>query len=84
MAISKSGITFVSRSASAQRMRSAAIVAAAGKSDLLVQRSIDRLGHCTSSVEEELMAFEDLVLWAETGVKPPGGFPPWESTGSMI
>lgn len=48
----------------------AGIVAAQGKSDLLVQRAIDRFGHCTFTLEERVRALEDLVAWAERGVKP--------------
>ena len=45
----------------------AAIVDAAGESDLLVQRMIDRYGHCTFSPAEQLTAFADLVNWVEKG-----------------
>ena len=48
----------------------AAIVDAAGKSDLLVQRAINRFGHCTFTLEEHIEAFQDLVNWVENGVKP--------------
>ncbi len=48
----------------------AAIVDAAGKSDLLVQRVIDRFGHCEFTLEEQIDAFQDLVNWVENGVKP--------------
>ena len=48
----------------------AAIVDAAGKSDLLVQRVIDRFGHCEFTLEEQIEAFQDLVNWVENGVKP--------------
>jgi pimeloyl-ACP methyl ester carboxylesterase len=48
----------------------AGIVAAQGKSDLLVQRTFDRFGHCTFTVPEQVAALEDLVRWAEMGVKP--------------
>jgi pimeloyl-ACP methyl ester carboxylesterase len=48
-----------------------ATVAAAGQSDLLVQRTVDRYGHCDSFLPVELaQAFSDLVLWAEHGIKP--------------
>jgi pimeloyl-ACP methyl ester carboxylesterase len=46
------------------------IVAAQGRSDWLVQRSFDRFGHCTFTLPEQVTALEDLVRWAETGVKP--------------
>jgi len=48
----------------------AGIVAARGTSDLLVQRTFDRFGHCTFTVGEQVSALEDLVRWAEMGVKP--------------
>lgn len=47
-----------------------AIVADAGHSDLLVQRVIDRYGHCAFSGPETVTAFLDLVNWVETGVAP--------------
>lgn len=46
------------------------IVAAQGRSDLLVQRRFDRFGHCAFTVDERVRALEDLVAWVETGVKP--------------
>ncbi len=48
----------------------AAIVDAAGKSDLLVQRVINRYGHCTFTLAEQIDAFQDLVNWVENGVVP--------------
>jgi pimeloyl-ACP methyl ester carboxylesterase len=48
----------------------AGTVAARGTSDLLVQRAFDRFGHCTFTLPEQIRAFEDLVAWAEHGVKP--------------
>jgi pimeloyl-ACP methyl ester carboxylesterase len=47
-----------------------AIVDAAGNSDLLVQRAVDRYGHCALSGPETVAAFLDLVNWVETGVAP--------------
>lgn len=51
-----------------------AAVAAAGNSDLLVQRFVagtgNGYGHCTFTPQELATAFFDLVLWAEHGVKP--------------
>ena len=47
-----------------------ATVAAAGQSDLLVQRTVDRYGHCNFQPGELAQAFSDLVLWAEHGIKP--------------
>jgi pimeloyl-ACP methyl ester carboxylesterase len=55
-------------------------VAAAGRSRLLVQRTVShdpRLdppdGHCTFKLEEELTALADLVQWVNTGTAPAGG-----------
>ncbi len=48
----------------------AALVASAGNSNLLLQRSIDRFGHCGVTAAEALDAFVDLVDWVETGTKP--------------
>jgi len=48
----------------------AGIVAAAGRSDLLVQRTISTYGHCAFTLDEQVDAFEDLVAWAENGVVP--------------
>jgi len=49
----------------------ASLVAAAGESDHLVQRTVDRYGHCDRlSPEEIATAFRDLVLWVEHRVKP--------------
>ncbi len=38
--------------------------------DLLVQRQVPAYGHCVFTPEEIGMAFSDLVLWAEYGIKP--------------
>ena len=51
------------------------IVAAAGNSDLLVQRTIDEYFHTELYLEPAgtaamLQAFQDLVNWVENGVKP--------------
>ena len=48
----------------------AAAVADAGQSDLLVQRPIDRWGHCAFTPAEVQTAFSDLVQWVTTGHKP--------------
>jgi fermentation-respiration switch protein FrsA (DUF1100 family) len=48
----------------------AAAVTAAGESALLVQRPIDRWGHCAFTPAEILTGFSDLVGWVTTGVKP--------------
>jgi pimeloyl-ACP methyl ester carboxylesterase len=57
-----------------QRTVYGAAVAAAGDSDMLVQRSVlgtaNGYGHCTFTPPELTTAFSDLVLWAEYGVKP--------------
>jgi pimeloyl-ACP methyl ester carboxylesterase len=45
-------------------------VAAAGASDFLVQREIERYGHLTFTPEELAQAFHELVFWVELGVKP--------------
>ena len=47
-------------------------VAAAGTSDLLVQRVYRIGGHCGFSVPEQSRAFDDLVRWVRDGVKPAG------------
>jgi pimeloyl-ACP methyl ester carboxylesterase len=46
------------------------IVAAAGKSELLVQRVVDRYGHCAFAPQEQIAALQDLVAWVESGVAP--------------
>ncbi len=50
----------------------AARVAANGRSDLLVQRAIRDVGHCTFTAAEMVRGFADLVLWVEGGVRPAG------------
>jgi hypothetical protein len=45
-------------------------VTAAGHSDLLVQRTVDRYGHCNFTPGELATAFSDLVGWVEFGIKP--------------
>jgi hypothetical protein len=47
-----------------------AVVDAAGRSDLLVQRSLDAFGHCAWDTAETLRAFQDLAMWVEHGIKP--------------
>jgi hypothetical protein len=47
-------------------------VAAAGKSDLLVQRAIRGVGHCEFTGVELVTAFNDLVTWVEQGTRPAG------------
>ena len=46
------------------------LVAAAGHSDLLVQRTVNRYGHCEFTDAEIASAFFDLVVWVEFGFKP--------------
>jgi pimeloyl-ACP methyl ester carboxylesterase len=50
----------------------AARVAAAGRSDLVVQRAIRGVGHCDFTPAELVQGFSDLVAWVEHGVKPAG------------
>lgn len=47
-------------------------VAAAGKSDLLVQRAVQAPGHCTFIDAEWQQGLEDLVGWVEDGDRPDG------------
>jgi fermentation-respiration switch protein FrsA (DUF1100 family) len=44
----------------------------AGRSDLLVQRLMRIPGHCQFSQQEQAQAFDDLVSWVRTGVRPEG------------
>jgi hypothetical protein len=48
----------------------AASVAAAGRSEWLVQRSVNRWGHCALSPGEVGAAFHDLVGWVNSGQRP--------------
>jgi pimeloyl-ACP methyl ester carboxylesterase len=45
-------------------------VAAAGRSDFLAQKTVDRWGHCTFTIQERLEAFDALMEWIAIGVKP--------------
>jgi len=45
-------------------------VSANGQSDWLVQRTVDRYGHCNFTPDELADAFTDLVAWVELGIKP--------------
>lgn len=45
-------------------------VAATGRSDLLVQRQIDRYGHCVFTPTDLASAFADLAAWVEFGIRP--------------
>jgi pimeloyl-ACP methyl ester carboxylesterase len=47
-------------------------VAEFGKSDMLVQRAIRDVNHCGFTLEEQIDAFIELIMWVEEGVKPPG------------
>ncbi|NNC78796.1 MAG: hypothetical protein HKN94_01470 [Acidimicrobiales bacterium] len=43
-----------------------------GRGDLLVQRAIRDVGHCTFTGPELVQSYLDLFAWVETGVKPAG------------
>ncbi|ACO45905.1 hypothetical protein DEDE109153_02870 [Deinococcus deserti] len=43
-----------------------------GNGDRLVQRAIRAAGHCEFTAPELVEAFNDLVIWEKTGVKPTG------------
>ena len=45
-------------------------VVSTGSSQLLVQREINRYGHCIFTPAEFAAAFSDLVRWVEAGIKP--------------
>lgn len=47
-------------------------VAAKGNSAFLVQRAIRGISHCDFTVAEETTAFDDMIKWEATGVKPAG------------
>ncbi len=49
------------------------VVAKAGASNLLVQQSADRYGHCNVKPAEILTSFQGLFGWVNFGVKPFGG-----------
>jgi hypothetical protein len=53
--------------------RGFAVVAANGASGFLVQRTVNRYGHCDMTQSETLEAFLALVGWVETGAVPAGG-----------
>ena len=48
----------------------AGLVPAAGRSDWLVQRAVNRWGHCTMTTSEVLDAFTALETWVQTGQRP--------------
>ena len=47
-------------------------VDANGRGDLLVQRAIRDVGHCTFTMQEMIDSYTDLFGWVEDGVKPVG------------
>ena len=47
-------------------------VAANGRSDLLVQRAIRDVGHCSFTGDELIESYTDLFTWVETGIRPVG------------
>ena len=47
-------------------------VAARGNSHLLVSRAIRDVLHCGFTQEEQRRAFDDLVTWVESGIRPEG------------
>lgn len=47
-------------------------VIANGKADLVVFRVVRDRGHCGFTLEEQEVAFGDLVNWVENGIKPAG------------
>lgn len=47
-------------------------VIANGRGDLLVQRAIRDIGHCTFTGPELRQAYSDLFAWVEDGVEPDG------------
>jgi len=51
----------------------AAKVAQAGGSDLLVQRTVSRYGHCAFKVEEILHSFDALAAWVQDLTQKPSG-----------
>jgi pimeloyl-ACP methyl ester carboxylesterase len=51
-------------------VRFGALTAQAGASNLVVQRAIDRYGHCAFTPQEVLTAFSDLFIWVKAGVAP--------------
>jgi pimeloyl-ACP methyl ester carboxylesterase len=43
-----------------------------GKADLVVFRVVRDIGHCGFTLDEQEVAFGDLVNWVENGIKPEG------------
>ncbi len=56
----------------AQEQVYAAVVAANGREELLVQRAIRATGHCEFSDVEAGTAWDDLTAWVEGGERPEG------------
>lgn len=50
----------------------AQITAAAGTSDMLLQRAVQNYGHCNFPTSLVVGSFQSLVDWVRTGVKPAG------------
>ena len=48
----------------------ATLVEKAGSSNLLLQRTVDRYGHCATTLSEEITAINDLAAWVRSGVRP--------------
>jgi alpha-beta hydrolase superfamily lysophospholipase len=46
------------------------VVEAANRSEWLAERIIETFGHCMWDTTEQLAAFQELVTWVKTGVKP--------------
>jgi len=43
-----------------------------GSGAMLVQRAVRAPSHCDFTIREQVEAFDAMVAWAETGVKPAG------------
>lgn len=43
-----------------------------GSGDWLVQRAVRAPSHCDFTIAEQVAAFDDMVTWEQTGVKPAG------------
>jgi pimeloyl-ACP methyl ester carboxylesterase len=50
-----------------------AIYASVAPAEWLVQRTVNRFGHCAFDQREVLAAFDDLVLWVSEGTRPAAG-----------
>ncbi len=60
------------RASSGNERRYFDLVAAMGRSDMLVQRAIRDYRHCRFASSELTDGFDALVEWVETGVSPAG------------